>query len=109
VCPGVVVSGAKVRRSILSNRVVVQDHAIVEDSILLGGVTIGKNAKVRRAILDKWTQVPDGATIGYDREADLKRFTVTDSGIVVVPSRYPFNGVHNTPLAFSTQFPRPGE
>jgi len=23
---------------------------------------------------------------------------ITDSGIAVVPSRYPFNGVHNTPL-----------
>jgi glucose-1-phosphate adenylyltransferase len=108
-CPGVVVSGAKVRRSILSNRVMLQDNAVVEDSILLGGVSIGKGARVRRAILDKWTQVPDGASIGYDREHDAKRFTMSESGIVVVPSRYPFDGVREAPLAFSAFHPRPGE
>ena len=39
---------------------------------------------MRRAIVDKWIQVPAGARIGYDLEEDRSRFTVTDSGIVVV-------------------------
>ena len=89
-CPGVVVSGAKVHRSILSNRVFVDENAAVDDSILFRGVVIGKGAQVRRAIIDKWTRVPEGARIGYDRAEDEKRFTVTESGIVVVPRRYAF-------------------
>jgi len=89
-CPGVIVSGGKVRRSILGNRVFVDEHALVEDSILFGGVVIGKGAKVRRAILDKWVKVPDGYEIGYDREKDAKLFTVTESGITVVPAGYDF-------------------
>jgi len=84
-CPGVIVSGAKVRRSILSNRVRVDEGAIVEDSIILSGVTIGKGAKVRRAIIDKWTEVAPGDTIGYDVDKDRELYTVSKSGIVVVP------------------------
>ncbi|MBM3990115.1 MAG: glucose-1-phosphate adenylyltransferase [Planctomycetes bacterium] len=89
-CPGVIVSGGKVRRSILGNRAFVDEHALVEDSILFGGVVIGKGAKVRRAILDKWVKVPDGFEIGYDRAQDAKLFTVTESGITVVPAGYDF-------------------
>lgn len=107
-CAGVVVSGGRVKRSILSNRVHVEEGAVVEDSILFGGVKIGKGARVRRAVLDKWTEVPAGATIGHDRAEDERRFTVTPSGIVVVPSRYAFEGAE-TPLEFSAHFPRPGE
>jgi glucose-1-phosphate adenylyltransferase len=83
-CPGVVVSGAKVRRSILSNRVRVEEMGLVEDSIVFAGAVIGRDAKVRRAIIDKWIHVPPGARIGYDLEEDKKRFTVSESGIVVV-------------------------
>ena len=83
-CPGVVVSGARIRRSILSNRVRVEEKALVEDSIVFAGCTIGKDARLRRAIVDKWIKVPAGARIGYDTDEDRRRFTVTDTGIVVV-------------------------
>jgi glucose-1-phosphate adenylyltransferase len=88
--PGVIVSGAKVRRSILGNRCYVGDNARVEDSIAFGGVVIGKGCKIRRTILDKWVEVPDGTEIGHDRERDKARFHVTESGIVVVPKGYRF-------------------
>jgi glucose-1-phosphate adenylyltransferase len=88
--PGVIVSGAKVRRSILGNRCYVGDDARVEDSIVFGGVVIGRNCKIRRAILDKWVEVPPGTEIGHDKERDRARFTVTESGIVVVPKGYRF-------------------
>jgi glucose-1-phosphate adenylyltransferase len=90
VCPGVIVSGGRVERSVLSYRVRVEEHAVVEDSILHAGVSIGANAKVRRAIIDKWTVVPPREEIGIDLERDRARFTVSPGGIVVVPMRYPF-------------------
>ncbi len=83
---GVVVSGGIVERSVLSPWVRVQSHALVTDSVILDGVQIGRNATVRRAILDKSVVVGDGAMIGVDRARDLERgFTVTESGITVVP------------------------
>jgi len=82
---GCIISGGSVRRSILSPRVTVHSHAEVEDSILLEGVDVGRHARIRRTIIDKEVQIPQGMEIGYDLDQDAKCFTVTDSGIVVVP------------------------
>jgi glucose-1-phosphate adenylyltransferase len=82
--PGVVVSGGKVRRSVLSNRVYVDEHSELDECIVMRGARIGKRCKLRRTIVDKWNVIPDGTVIGYDAEADKKRFTVSESGIVVV-------------------------
>jgi len=85
ICAGVVVSGAVARRSILSPGAHLHSYAEVEDSILMQGTDIGRNAVVRRAILDKNVIVAPGAQIGVDPEADRERFRVSDSGVVVIP------------------------
>jgi glucose-1-phosphate adenylyltransferase len=82
---GCIISGGSVKRSVLSPNVRVHSYAEVEDSILLEGVEIGRHAKIRRTIIDKEVQIPSGMEIGYHLEEDAKRFTVTGSGIVVVP------------------------
>ena len=58
--------------------------AHVSSSVLLPGVVIGRNATVRRAILDKNVIVPDGAAIGVDHKRDAELYTVSDSGVVVL-------------------------
>ena len=83
--PGVVVSGATVHRSILSPRVTVNSWAQVTGSVLFDNVHVGRNAIVRNAIIDKNVIVPEGVSIGVNRQKDLARgFTVTESGITVV-------------------------
>jgi glucose-1-phosphate adenylyltransferase len=82
---GCIISGGSVRRSILSPRAMVHSYAEVEDSILLEGVDIGRHARIRRTIIDKDVQIPSDMEIGYNLDEDAKRFTVTGSGIVVVP------------------------
>jgi glucose-1-phosphate adenylyltransferase len=82
---GCIISGGSVKRTILSPRVRVNSFAEVEDSILLEGVEVGRHARIRRAIIDKGVQIPSGMEVGYHLEEDAKRFTVTGSGIVVVP------------------------
>lgn len=84
VSPGCIISGGHVSRCILAPRVQVHSYAHVEESILGEGCDIGRNARVRKAVLDKFVTVEPGATIGYDLERDRARFTVTDSGIVSV-------------------------
>jgi glucose-1-phosphate adenylyltransferase len=84
-CPGVVVSGARVHRSVLSNLVYVDEHSQVDECIVLRGARIGKNCRLRRVIVDKWNEIPDGTTIGYDPVADKKLYHVSETGITVVP------------------------
>jgi glucose-1-phosphate adenylyltransferase len=50
----------------------------------MNNVTVGKNCRIQRAIIDKGVTIPDGTDIGFNEKADAKRFTVTDSGIVVI-------------------------
>ncbi|MFH1779208.1 MAG: glucose-1-phosphate adenylyltransferase [Candidatus Omnitrophota bacterium] len=81
---GCIISGGKVERSILSPYVRVNSYAEVVDSVVMEGVDIGRYAKIRRAIIDKDVKIPQEMEIGYDLKKDKKRFTVTESGIVVV-------------------------
>ncbi len=85
VCPGTIVSGGQVRRSVLSPRVRVNSYANIEDSILFEGVDVGRHARIRRAIIDKHVKIPPRVEIGYDLELDRARgFTVSDGGIVII-------------------------
>lgn len=90
ICGGTVISGGTVRRSILCSRVHVDDDAVVEDSILFDGVSVGAGARLKRCIVDKDVTIPPGERIGEDAASDTARFTISESGIVVVPKGYQF-------------------
>jgi glucose-1-phosphate adenylyltransferase len=85
VSSGAVISGGRVERSILSPWVTVHSWAEVTGSVLMNNVSIGRNAVVRNAILDKNVVVPEGARVGVDPEEDRARgFVVSEGGITVV-------------------------
>jgi glucose-1-phosphate adenylyltransferase len=88
---GCIISGGTVIRSVLSRGVRVHSFAIVEDSIIFPDVEIGEKAHIRRTIIDRGVKIKPGDKIGFDLEADKKRFVVSDSGIVVIsqPSNNP--------------------
>jgi len=88
VAAGCIVSGGRVARSVLSTGVRVNSYCEVEYSILMPNVKVGRNSRVRRAIIDSGVEIPESSVIGYDVAEDRARgYTVTDSGIVVVPSQ----------------------
>ncbi len=84
ISPGVVVSGALVERSIISPNVRVNSWAHVEGAVLMEGVSVGRRAVIRNAIIDKNVTVPEGAQIGVDLDRDRKLYTVSDNGVVVI-------------------------
>lgn len=86
VSPGCIVSGAHVRKSVLAPSVRVHSWAVIDASVIFEGCDIGRHARIRNAIIDKFVHVEPKATIGYDLEHDRARgFTVTDNGVVAVP------------------------
>ena len=81
---GTIISGAIVRRSVISPDVRVDAGAEVSDSVVLPGARVGRGAVVRGAILDKNVVVPDGALVGVDLATDRARYTVSQGGVVVL-------------------------
>lgn len=86
---GCVIAGGSVQRSVLFPQVFVDDEAVVEESILFQGVRVGEGARLRRCIVEKGVTIAPGEVIGYDRQRDRERFTVTEGGVVVVPGDIP--------------------
>jgi len=87
VAAGGIVSGGRVVHSVLSTGVRVNSYCEVEYSILMPSVKIGRNSRIRRASIDTGVEIPESSVIGYDVAEDVARgYTVTDSGVVVVPS-----------------------
>ena len=81
---GCLISGATVRHSLLFSNVKVSSYAVVEDSVVLPDVTIGRNCRITRAVIDKGCILPDGTVIGENREEDEERFYVSPGGVVLV-------------------------
>jgi len=83
---GCIISGGTVSNSILSPGVIIERDALVEQSILFDDVIVEPGARIRRAIIDKDNKIQAGASIGYDRDMDLRRgCLISNNGIVVVP------------------------
>jgi len=87
VSAGCIISGGRIHRSVLSNRVRINSFSTIEESVLFENVVIGRHVKIRRAIVDKDVEIPAGVEIGYDLEQDKKNWFVSDDGIVVIPKR----------------------
>ena len=90
VAGGVVITGGSVQHSILFPNVIIGEEAVIHDSILFNGVRVGDRAQLERCIIDKDVIIPPGVRIGFDREEDARRFTISEKGVVVVPKGYSF-------------------
>ena len=84
VASGCIVSGARVWRSILFSKVRVEESSLIEDSVVLPHVAIGRDVRIRRTVVDKHCVLPAGLRVGYDAAADRERFHVTERGIVLI-------------------------
>jgi glucose-1-phosphate adenylyltransferase len=84
---GCIISGGRIHRSVLSVGCRINSFSEVEESVLFERVKIGRHARLKKCIVDKDVEIPQGVEIGYDLEADRKKFFVSDNGLVVIPKR----------------------
>jgi glucose-1-phosphate adenylyltransferase len=84
VCSGCIVSGATVRRSLLSFKVRVEEDSVVEECVVLPNVHIGRGVTLRRCVVDQGCHLPDGFTAGMNSAHDAERFRVTERGITLI-------------------------
>lgn len=85
VAGGCIISGARIKRSIIGSGSRVHSYSLIKDSVLLPRVEIGQNCRIQNAIIDKGAVIPADTIIGEDPIEDAKRFYVeAESGIVLV-------------------------
>jgi glucose-1-phosphate adenylyltransferase len=82
---GSIIKGATIERSVLGFKCSVGPGSHISESVLLGDVQIGENCRIHKAIIDKHVKIAPGVVIGENSEQDRNFFTVSESGIVVVP------------------------
>ena len=81
---GCIISGAQVRHSLLFSNVKINSFSTLEDAVILPEVDIGRHCHIKRAVIDRGCQIPEGTVIGEDPIEDAKRFHVTPGGVTLV-------------------------
>ncbi|WP_373019727.1 glucose-1-phosphate adenylyltransferase [Thiomicrorhabdus sp.] len=95
VAGGCIISGARIKRSIISSGSRVHSFSLIKDSVLLPRVEVGRNCRIQNAVIDKGSVIPEGTVIGEDPVEDAKRFYVEESsGIVLVTPDMLGNRLH---------------
>jgi glucose-1-phosphate adenylyltransferase len=82
----VIHEGARITNSIIRRETVIEEDVELDECIVMDYVRIGRGARLKRVIVDRHNVIEPGDVIGHDREADAKRFSVTEGGVTVVPS-----------------------
>lgn len=81
---GCIVSGANVHKSLLFTGVRVHSYADLDGAVLQPYVDVGRNARLRRVVVDRGVQIPPGLVVGEDAEQDAQRFRRTEKGTVLI-------------------------
>jgi glucose-1-phosphate adenylyltransferase len=81
---GTLVKGASVRNSILRREIVLEQDVELDECIIMDYVIVRKGSKLKRVIVDRYNTIEENSRIGFDREADARKYHVTDTGITVL-------------------------
>jgi glucose-1-phosphate adenylyltransferase len=81
---GCIVSGAAIRDTLLFTGVRVNSFSNLESAVVLPRVVIGRNASLKKVVIDSDVVIPEGLVVGEDPELDGKRFRRTENGTVLI-------------------------
>jgi len=81
---GCIISGARLRRSLLFTRVMVHSYAMLDGAVVLPEVDVGRHARLTNVVIDRGVRIPPGLVVGEDPEGDARRFRRTERGIVLI-------------------------
>ena len=84
VCGGSIISGGRVRNSVIGANVRVNSFCNVTQSVLMDNVELGRHSQIKKAIIEKGVKVPPNSIIGFHPAEDAKHYHVTESGIAVI-------------------------
>ena len=81
---GCIVSGSTVRRSLLFSSVRVNSYSLLEEAVVLPDCEIGRRCRLRKVVIDRGVEIPEGLVVGEDPELDAKRFHRSEGGVCLI-------------------------
>jgi glucose-1-phosphate adenylyltransferase len=79
-----IISGANLRRTLLSTGCRVHSYANLDHTVILPYCDIGRGVRLNRVVVDRGVNVPEGLVVGEDPEFDAKWFRRTEQGVVLI-------------------------
>ncbi|WP_136617617.1 MULTISPECIES: glucose-1-phosphate adenylyltransferase [Mesorhizobium] len=79
-----IVSGASLKRSLIFTGARINSYSTLEEVVMLPDVHVGRNAMLKRVVIDHGVRIPEGLVVGEDPVLDAKRFRVSEKGICLV-------------------------
>ena len=84
VSSGCSVSGSYVAHSVLFSEVRVHSFCRIEEAVILPDVIIHRHCQLRRVVIDRGCEVPEGLIVGEDAALDAQRFERSPEGVVLI-------------------------
>jgi glucose-1-phosphate adenylyltransferase len=81
---GCIVSGSHVVNSVLFSLVRVHSFCSLDEVVLLPSVTVHRSCRLKKVVVDRGCELPEGLVVGEDPEVDARRFERTDDGVVLI-------------------------
>jgi glucose-1-phosphate adenylyltransferase len=81
---GCIVSGSHVINSVLFSNVRIHSFCNIEAAVVLPGVTIERNCRLKNVVIDRGVVIPAGLVVGEDATVDAQRFERTANGVCLI-------------------------
>src|SRR5690606_33184298 len=79
-----IISGGHLQRTLLSTGSRVHSYSTLEEAVVLPYCDIGRNARLKKVIIDRGVNIPEGLVVGDDPEFDAKWFRRTAEGVTII-------------------------
>jgi glucose-1-phosphate adenylyltransferase len=79
-----IISGGHLQRTLLSTGSRVHSYSELNEAVVLPYCDIGRNARLRKVVIDRGVNIPEGLVVGDDPEFDAKWFRRSDEGVTLI-------------------------
>ncbi len=79
-----IISGAKLRRSLIFTGARVNSFSMLDEAVVLPDCYVGRNARLTRVVIDRGVRIPEGLVVGEDPDVDARRFRLTERGVCLI-------------------------
>jgi glucose-1-phosphate adenylyltransferase len=81
---GCILSGSFVTHSVLFSEVRVHSACHIDEAVVLPDVTINRYCRLKKLVIDRGCEIPEGLVVGEDAVLDAQRFERTEGGVVLI-------------------------